>query len=35
MAASTERIRAVVEEYVRLVGSGTADEVLALYADGA
>jgi steroid delta-isomerase len=35
MAASTERIREVVEQYVALVGSGTADEIVALYADGA
>lgn len=35
MAASNERIREVVDEYVRLVATGTADEVVALYADGA
>ena len=35
MAASTERIREVVESYIRLVASGTADEVVALYAEGA
>jgi steroid Delta-isomerase len=35
MAASTERIREVVDRYVRLVGSGTADEILGLYAEGA
>lgn len=35
MAASTERIREVVDEYVRLVATGTAAEVVALYADGA
>ncbi len=35
MAASIERIREVVESYVRLVESGTADEVVALYAEGA
>ena len=35
MAASKERIREVVESYVRLVASGTADEVVALYAEGA
>ena len=35
MAASDERIREVVEQYVRLVATGTADEVVALYADGA
>jgi steroid delta-isomerase len=35
MAASTERIRQVVDRYVQLVGTGTADEILALYAEGA
>ncbi|WP_121258350.1 nuclear transport factor 2 family protein [Nocardioides ferulae] len=35
MAASNERIREVVEAYVALVGDGTADQVVALYADGA
>ncbi|MCW2773401.1 MAG: nuclear transport factor 2 [Nocardioides sp.] len=35
MAASTERIREVVDRYVELVGSGTSDEIVALYADGA
>ena len=35
MAASPERIRAVVDDYVRLVGSGTADEIVALYAEDA
>lgn len=35
MAASTERIREVVERYVELVGSGSADEIVALYAEGA
>lgn len=35
MAASNERIREVIDEYIRLVASGTADEILALYADGA
>ena len=35
MTASTERIREVVERYVALVGSGTADEIVALYTDGA
>jgi steroid Delta-isomerase len=35
MAASDERIREVVEEYVRLVATGTADEIVALYAEGA
>ena len=35
MAASAERIRQVVDDYVRLVGTGTADEIVALYADDA
>ena len=35
MAASTERIRQVVDDYIRLVGSGTADEIVALYAEDA
>lgn len=35
MAASKERIREVVDEYVRLVGTGTAAEIVALYAEGA
>ena len=35
MPASTERIREVVHRYVELVGSGTADEIVALYAEGA
>lgn len=35
MAASNERIREVIDEYVRLVATGTADEIVALYADGA
>ena len=35
MAASNERIREVVDEYVRLVATGTAAEIVALYADGA
>jgi steroid delta-isomerase len=35
MAASSERIREVVDRYVELVGSGTADEIVALYAEGA
>ena len=35
MAASKERIREVVDEYVRLVATGTAEEIVALYADGA
>jgi steroid delta-isomerase len=35
MAASTERVREVVESYIELVGSGTADQIVALYAEGA
>jgi steroid delta-isomerase len=35
MAASKERISEVVDEYVRLVATGTAAEIVALYADGA
>lgn len=35
MAASTERIREVVDRYVELVASGTSDEIVALYAEGA
>ena len=35
MAASRERIREVVEAYVRLVGTGTSEEIVALYAEGA
>jgi len=35
MAVTPERIRAVVEQYVELVGRGAADEIAALYADGA
>lgn len=35
MAVTPERIRAVVEQYVELVGRGAADEIVALYADGA
>jgi steroid Delta-isomerase len=35
MVASAERTRQVVDRYVELVGSGTADDVLALYAEGA
>jgi len=35
MAASAERIRQVVDDYVRLVGTGTADEIVALYAEDA
>ena len=32
MAASADRIGQVVDDYIRLVGSGTADEIVALYA---
>ena len=32
MAASPDRIGQVVDDYVRLVGTGTADEIVALYA---
>jgi steroid delta-isomerase len=35
MPASSDRIREVIDEYVRLVGSGTADEIVALYAEDA
>ena len=35
MTASTERIREVVEQYVALVGTGTADQIVALYAEDA
>lgn len=35
MAASDEQVRAGVEAYVRLVGEGTAEEVVALFAEGA
>ena len=35
MAASTERIREVVQSYVDLVGSGTSEQIVALYAEGA
>ncbi|GAA4709544.1 nuclear transport factor 2 family protein [Nocardioides conyzicola] len=35
MAASADRIRQVVDDYIRLVGSGTADEIVALYAEDA
>jgi steroid delta-isomerase len=35
MAASPEKIREVIEQYVARVASGTADDVLALYADDA
>jgi steroid Delta-isomerase len=35
MTVSTDHIREVVEQYVALVGSGTADEIVALYAEDA
>ena len=35
MPASADRIRQVVDDYIRLVGSGTADEIVALYAEDA
>ncbi|WP_166136934.1 nuclear transport factor 2 family protein [Nocardioides ochotonae] len=35
MAVTPERIRAVVEQYVELIGRGDADEIAGLYADGA
>ena len=35
MAATPEKIREVVDAYVRLIESGTADEIVALYAEGA
>ena len=35
MAASNERIREVIDAYVDRVAHGSADEVLALYAEGA
>jgi steroid delta-isomerase len=35
MAASREQIRQVVDRYVELVASGTADELVALYAEDA
>lgn len=35
MAASNERLREVVEQYLRLVATGTADEIAALYAEDA
>ena len=35
MAASRDRIRRVVDRYIELVGSGTADEIVALYAEDA
>ena len=35
MGVSSEQVRAVVDEYVRLVGTGAADEIVALYAEDA
>ena len=35
MVASDEQIRGTIEQYVSLVATGTADQILALYADGA
>lgn len=35
MAATGERVREVVTEYLRLVETGTADQITALYADDA
>ncbi|MGO4202952.1 nuclear transport factor 2 family protein [Rhodococcus sp. TAF43] len=35
MAASPESIRSTVESYIKAVASGTADDILALYAEGA
>lgn len=35
MAADRDRILDTIQRYVDLVGKGTADEILALYADGA
>ena len=35
MAASNERVREVVDEYIRLVANGSADEIVALYAEDA
>lgn len=35
MPASPERIREVIDRYIALVGTGTADEVVALYAEDA
>lgn len=35
MSASPEAIRETIEQYVALVASGTPDEIMALYADGA
>lgn len=35
MAADRDRILETIQSYVDLVGAGTADEILALYAEGA
>lgn len=35
MPASPEKIREVIEQYVARVATGTADQVMALFADGA
>ena len=35
MAVSNARIREVIDQYVALVATGTADQVVALFADGA
>lgn len=35
MAADRDRILETIQSYVDLVGTGTAEEILALYADGA
>ncbi|WP_183100186.1 nuclear transport factor 2 family protein [Nocardioides pelophilus] len=35
MAADRDRILETIQSYVDLVGTGTADEILALYAEGA
>ena len=35
MPASPEKIREVIEQYVARVATGTADEIMALFADGA
>ena len=35
MAASPEKIREVIEQYVARVATGTTDEIMELYADGA
>ena len=35
MAASPERIREVIEQYVARVASGTTDDIMELYAEGA